>query len=75
MYTFTEITDFKLGDYTPHMGWIGKRYNPYKIYTLDGSGRYYLHDEIENRLFEFTACEKLNYSEIYESVVTAYTLR
>lgn len=25
MYTFTEITDFKLDDYTPHMGRIGDK--------------------------------------------------
>ncbi len=64
MYTFTEIADFDLDDYIPHMGWLGDK--PFKIYSKEGTESYYLYEEQNHRLFEFTTGgEKLSSNTAY----------
>ncbi|MCE6993078.1 hypothetical protein [Dyadobacter sp. CY323] len=74
MHAFTEIHDFKLDNYLPHIGWIGA-YTTCKIYSKEGSQNYFLHDERTDRLFEFsTGGEKLKSREQADRVIAAYNL-
>ena len=73
MYTFQEVPEFKLRDYTAHIGWITEGYNPYKIYSREGSENYFLHDEQTDRLFEFsTGGEKLKSKDDADLVIAEY---
>lgn len=71
-----EIMNFRLDDYIPHMGWIGRNPSRVKIYRREDSSDYYLHDEILNRLFAFTYESKQGLMQKweFEGVVEAYYL-
>jgi hypothetical protein len=74
-YTFIrEIEKFDIDDYTAHLGWIAPKINTIKIYHDPGLGSFYLHNEVSNRLFMFTAKEpkKLNSQVEYQKVVELY---
>jgi hypothetical protein len=74
-YTFIkEIEKFNIDSYVPHLGWLKPRIMTLKIYSRSGSLSFYLHDEITDRLFEFSADDpkKLKSSEEYEKVVRVY---
>lgn len=70
-YTFLhEVTSFNLGHYMPYIGWIGNP-QPYRVYTLEGSNLFYLHDEAQDELFAFTT-EKKGKEMRLEEVIQAY---
>lgn len=74
-YTFTgEIDNFDVDDYIAHLGWNSPRINHKKIYTQAGSSCFYLHDEIQDRMYAFEAADtdKLNSTEAFEGVVSAF---
>ena len=74
-YTFTrEIENFRLDDYNAHLGWISPEITTIKIYSRPKHSFFYLHDEVQDRLFEFSADEpkKLKSAEEYNKVVEAY---
>jgi hypothetical protein len=74
-YTFTgEVDGFDIDDYIGHLGWNGPKLNTLKIYTQAGSPCFYLHDEVHDRLYAFTAAEpeRLNTTQELEHVVMLF---
>ena len=74
-YTFIcEIEHFDIDDYVAHLGWNARNLNFFKIYTRPGSILFYLHDEIQDRMYGFEAAdpEKLNSSEALKGVARAF---
>lgn len=74
-YTFIgEVKDFDRDSYMAHLGWNAVRVNRYKIYTREGSSSYFLHDEQQDRMYEFIAADPagLVSTEEYEHVLRTF---
>jgi hypothetical protein len=74
-YTFIrEIESFDIDDYLAHLGWNSPKINHMKIYTQPGSSLFYLHDEIQDRMYAFEAADpgQLNSMEAFERVVKVF---
>jgi hypothetical protein len=69
-----EIEKFNLDLYDAHLGWISPYFTAYKIYSKPDTKLFYLHDEAQGKLFEFSAerPDMLKSAEEYHSVVHAY---
>ncbi len=76
-YTFlAEVEDFDIEDYIAYMDWPSAAGPHIKIYIKEGSLFFYLHDELKDRLFQFSAINpsKLKTKEAFEDVIKAYLL-
>lgn len=74
-YSFiAQVDNFDIDDYLAHLGWNAPTINYLKIYTRVGSPFFYLHDEIQDRLYEFCAADAktLCSKEEFQCVVEAY---
>jgi hypothetical protein len=71
-YTFfKEIESFNLDHYNAYIGWIGNK--SIKICTDENFERFYLYDEVFDKLFEISAdSRKLKSSEEYDKAILAY---
>lgn len=71
-----EIESFNTDSYIAHLGWVASSITTFKIYSKFGSPFFYLHDEVQDRLFEFSAEDpkKLKSKEEYDNVVRAYSV-
>lgn len=76
-YTFlAEVEDFDIEDYIEYMDWPSAAGRHIRIYIKEGSIFFYLHDELKDRLFQFSALDpsKLKTKEASEDVVKTYLL-
>jgi len=76
-YTFlAEVEDFDIEDYIEYMDWLSAAGRHIRIYIKEGSISFYLHDELKDRLFQFSALDpsKLKTKEAFEDVVKTYLL-
>ncbi|MCF0065589.1 hypothetical protein MUK70_10935 [Dyadobacter chenwenxiniae] len=71
-----EIDKFKLDSYNAHLGWISPYITTIKIYSCPKSTLFYLYDEVQDRLFEFSADDPkiLKSAEEYNKVLHAYRM-
>jgi hypothetical protein len=69
-----EIEKFNTDSYIAHLGWVTSSITTLKIYSKFDSPLFYLHDEVQDRLFEFSAEDptKLKSKEEYDKAVKAY---
>ncbi|MCF2496123.1 hypothetical protein [Dyadobacter chenhuakuii] len=69
-----EIEKFNPDLYIAHLGWVAMGITTIKIYSKFNSMLFYLHDEVQDRLFEFSAEDpkKLKSAEEYKKVIQAY---
>lgn len=69
-----EVKGFDTDSYMPHLGWNSSTITRYKIYTMEGSPSFFLHDENENLMYEFIAAAPsgLNSKERYNQVVEIF---
>ncbi|MCF0043638.1 hypothetical protein LXM24_26265 [Dyadobacter sp. CY399] len=74
-YHFTrEIERFNTDSYIAHLGWVATNITTFKIYSKFDSPYFYLHDEVQDRLFEFLAGDPKNLKskEEYDEVIAAF---
>lgn len=74
-YTFLkEVEKFNIDTYIPHLVWVEARPATLKIYTRIRSISYFLHDEVSDRLYEFsvTPGKKLNNEKEFQNVLKAF---
>ena len=69
-----EVRSFDTDNCLPHLGWNAARITWYKIYTMEGSPSFFLHDESDDMMYEFSAADPsgLNSKEKYEQVVEMF---
>jgi hypothetical protein len=69
-----EIERFNTDSYIAHLAWVASSITTFKIYSKFDSRFFYLHDEVQDRLFEFSADDpkQLKSAEEYKKVIQAY---